>query len=234
MEIRINEINVSYLCLGSKEPLIMLHGWGSKKETFLNIATKLQDEYAVYLIDLPGFGATNISNVSSFMDYVNLLRAFILKLGISNPIILGHSFGGRMAIKYASLYQIKKLILVSTPGIRLNPLIVKTKVLIYKILKIFKIKNRLGSSDYKTADTKLRHVLIDTVNYNLKKALSQIRALTLIIHGYLDETVNYRVAFKMNKLISGSKLALFKNAKHFPYLEKENYFMITLKGFLNE
>ena len=117
MKIEVDGVVVSYECAGSGYPIILLHGWGARKETFNKLFLHLAENFMVYVIDLPGFGETEIGLPMSMDSVVDLIYHFNLKLSIDNPILLGHSYGGRLAIIYASKYEVKKLILVASAGL---------------------------------------------------------------------------------------------------------------------
>ena len=118
MKIFIKDININYEVSGVGAPLIFLHGWGLDLHTFDNLAKELSEDYSVYQIDLPGFGESDISDSYNIEEYANYINEFCLSLAIINPIIVGHSFGGRVAMMYASRYDVDKLILISSPGIK--------------------------------------------------------------------------------------------------------------------
>ena len=102
---------------GSGNPIILLHGWGVDISIFDSITNMLKTKYTVYAIDLPGFCKSEEPDIPyNLDDYVELLYQFIVDLDIYNPILLGHSFGGRIAIKFASSYKVNKLILVDSAG----------------------------------------------------------------------------------------------------------------------
>ena len=122
---------------GSGNPIILLHGWGASSTIFESITNILKTKYTIYTIDLPGFGKSDEPDKPyNLDDYVDLLYQFIIDLDIYNPILLGHSFGGRIAIKFASLYNVSKLILVDSAGLKQKNFIkTKTKILLYKLKK---------------------------------------------------------------------------------------------------
>ena len=57
---RIKGLNIYFQKIGKGENLIMLHGWGQDVSTFWGIVVFLKDKYTVYLIDLPGFGRSDL------------------------------------------------------------------------------------------------------------------------------------------------------------------------------
>ena len=60
ININLNQINISYEKIGNGYPIILLHGWGANKNTFNKLANHLKDNFTLYLIDLPGFGESEI------------------------------------------------------------------------------------------------------------------------------------------------------------------------------
>lgn len=232
MECHINGLMVSYLKEGNGSPLILLHGWGSNKETFRGIIDHLSDEYCCFSIDLPGFGESPIEHSMSLDDYVCVLEDFIKINGIEKPIILGHSFGGRIAISFASNHDVSKLILVDSAGVRKFNLKVFLKIKVYKFMKLLGIKKNIGSSDYRNASDVLKQTMNKIVPIDLTNRLELIDAETLILWGELDETTKLSDGKLMSKLIRNSALIVIPKAKHFPYLEHPRYFMLMLMAFL--
>ena len=88
--------------MGEGNPVILLHGWLCNLETMMPIANSLSQNFKVYLVDIVGFGKSDLPkhplNTDDFGDF---LKEFVEKLEIKNPILIGHSNGGRMIIKYS-------------------------------------------------------------------------------------------------------------------------------------
>ena len=178
-------LEINYEVHGTKTPIILLHGWGTNINTFNNLINYLKDDYTVYAIDLPGFGKSNEPKFPFKLDdYVRFLEIYIKELQIENPIILGHSFGGRIAIKYASKNQnISKLILVDSAGIKKRlTLKKKFQIIKYKFLKMYYRKtknvtkyNQLikvsGSPDYASATNVMKGTMIKVIKEDLKRYL---------------------------------------------------------------
>ena len=118
MKILIDNILINYTVSGFGRPLIFLHGWGCDLHTFDNLSVLLNEDYKVYQIDLPGFGESEIKESLTVENYAYIINKFCLSLAINSPIIIGHSFGGRVAIMYASKYEVDKLVLIASPGIK--------------------------------------------------------------------------------------------------------------------
>src|SRR3989344_5911983 len=103
--------------LAGRGALVFLHGWGAQALCFSNTLEKCQN---VIALDLPGFGESQLPEAAwSIGEYVGFLKHFFEKLRIEHPILVGHSFGGNIAIKYCARYgDAKKLILIGSAGIR--------------------------------------------------------------------------------------------------------------------
>ena len=233
MKIFIKDININYEVSGVGAPLIFLHGWGLDLHTFDNLAKELSEDYSVYQIDLPGFGESDISGSYTIEEYANYINEFCLSLAIINPIIIGHSFGGRIAMMYASRYDVDKLILISSPGIkeRFN-LLNYLKIKLYKFGKMLKIDFNMGSIDYKNSKGYLKNVLVKAVNFDLSIDIKKIKCPTLLLYGKKDKAVPLYIGKRINNLISGSGLVVVDKASHFPYIERFRFCLIIIKSFL--
>lgn len=234
MKILIDNNLINYTVSGFGRPLIFLHGWGCDLHTFDKLGIQLSEDYKVYQIDLPGFGESEIKESFNIEKYADIINKFCLSLAIINPILVGHSFGGRIAIKYASLYKIEKLVLMCSPGIkqRFN-LITWFKIKLYKLCIKLKIKNKMGSVDYKNADKVLREVLVKAINTDLTEDAKKINCKTLLLYSKKDRSVPLYVGKKLHKLINNSTFFEIRRSGHFPYIDRFRFILIILKSFFN-
>ena len=85
MYIDLNGVSIYYQEVGSGKPLILLHGWGGDVSTFWGVIPFLKDKFKIYLIDLPGFGRSELYKESlTTEDYSEVIRKFIEQKGIKN------------------------------------------------------------------------------------------------------------------------------------------------------
>lgn len=235
MKISIENLGIEYECFGEGKDLILLHGWGANHHTFDALIKHLSENFKVYAIDLPGFGESDIFMPLSVSDVCDILHGFVESLGIQNPIILGHSYGGRIAMVYASRYSVKKLILVCSPGFKKElSWHKKMNVTFYKLCKKLRINLNMGSADYKNSSSIMKKTLVKTVSYDLTNEMRMIKAPTLLIGGEIDKTVSKAEMEKIKENINGSALVLMEGTNHFPYLERPIYFTLILDAFLAE
>ena len=109
-------IHYKFIDNNSEKTLLFLHGWGQNIEMMEPIAKPFMNEYNVLILDLPGFGkSSEPKTVWSLEDYATMVNAFVKKFKLNHLILIGHSFGGKIAILYASLYKVEKLILLASP-----------------------------------------------------------------------------------------------------------------------
>ena len=112
MKIKIKGIFVNYIQYGNGKDILLLHGWGQNIAMMKPIGDSLCSKYRITILDFPGFGESDEPDVAwTIGDYADLIKELINNLKIEKPIIMGHSFGGRVAIKYSSDNPIEKLIL---------------------------------------------------------------------------------------------------------------------------
>ncbi|MDD2445779.1 MAG: alpha/beta hydrolase [Clostridia bacterium] len=228
--------NVYYKKVGKKgDWIVFLHGWGGSVDSFLAVAKTFENNRCL-LIDFPPFGKSESMNeIWKLEDYVFLLKEFLDFLKIDNVKLISHSFGGRVAILFASIYNnVSKLILVDSAGIKPKKnLIIWLKIKKYKLLKKlgFKQKNK-GSKDYKSLSDNMKKTFVNIVNRHLEKECLKINCPTLIIFGEKDKTTPIYMAKKLNSLIKDSEVIIFKNAGHFAYLDKFNDFVIISNKFM--
>ena len=237
MYLNINNLNIYYEKYGtSKQTILILPGWGNNRETFNYLINFLKNFFTIYILDYPGFGKSQLPNSDlTIYDYTNLIYQFIIKLKINNPIIIAHSFGGRITSLLTTYnLKIKKLLLIDIAGLKPKfnlYLFIKTKL--YKLLKkivIFlplKFKNKyqtylfnlFASSDYQQLDKSLLKTFQNIISVDLTPYFSKINLETLIIWRKNDNITSLKEGYKINKLIKNSVLIPIENTKHFPYLE---------------
>ncbi len=224
---------MNYVVEGTGTPILLLHGWGASLLTFTRLSKSLSSQYKVYSISLPGFGESEIGVPLSVADIADVIRAFVLDQKIENPILLGHSYGTRVAAIYASKYPVQKLILVSAAGLKQKLKFSKRlKIRIYKIFKKCHLPVKMGSTDYQNADNVRRIMLVKAVNYDLSGAYKKIKVPTILIYGTKDSVTPLSLGYKIQKLIANSYLLEIEECGHFPYLERESVFTLILMSFL--
>lgn len=236
------DTNVNYVFYdnSSKINLIYLHGWGQNINMMMPIAKPFIKKYNVLIIDLPGFGdSEEPSSVWSIYDYADMVHELAKDCKMKNPILIGHSFGGKISLVYASMYDTKKLVLLASPyRKKIGKVSFKTKVLktMKKVPGLKKVaeasKKYFGSTDYKNASVMMRQVLVRHVNLDVSEDAKKIKCPTLLIWGTLDDAVPYNDAIDLEKLISNCGLVTYEGNTHYAYLERLAQTNNVLKSFI--
>ncbi|MDA2969669.1 MAG: alpha/beta hydrolase [Actinomycetota bacterium] len=223
MPFKLLEDKKTFAYVNSDFPKVcFLHGWGRDSSDFNLIA----NEFDSFVFDLPGFGKSSKPEISmSPKEYAQYLDKLIPP---SIEVIVGHSFGGRVAVYLSEFRNFKKLILIGVPLIRLN--LHKNNFSILKFFKILNkyglisqnllenIKKKLGSTDYQNVTGIMRETLVKAVNDNLETTLSHLSIKTELIWGEFDTEVPVEVAIEANKIIKNSNLHILENESHNPLI----------------
>jgi pimeloyl-ACP methyl ester carboxylesterase len=89
---------------GAGEPLVLLHGLGSRRQVFAPVLGRLAGEFDVWALDLPGFGASPppARPVSSIGRLTDDVQAWLRARGIEGCHVAGNSTGGGVALELAA------------------------------------------------------------------------------------------------------------------------------------
>lgn len=249
-QITINGVKVNYRKGGEGDPIILLHGWGCDSSALGLFERVGMEHHTVYNLDLPGFGKSDEPPTPwGVEEYTQMLEQFVKALDIHNPFILGHSFGGRMGILFASRNKVRKLILVDAAGVKpRRTLKYYLKVYSYKLGKwiypaivgkekakerIAEMRAKRGSYDYNNCSPMMRQVMVKVVNTDLKGVMKRIKAPTLLLWGENDTATPMRDARIMMKLIPDAGLISFPGAGHFCFVDNPYQSAAAVRRFIH-
>ena len=172
-------------------------------------------------------------------DYVECIKELLDSLKIKNPILIGHSFGGKISLLYASKYKVEKLVLFGSPFKQeIKKLSTKTKILKFlkKVPLINKLegfaKKHIGSTDYRNASETMRKILVEHVNLDIEEEVKKIDSPTLLIWGTMDTEVPVERAYELEKLIKDAGVVTYEGCSHYAYLERLEQTINVLKSFI--
>ena len=239
MRITVKDTEVNYIQYGKGKDIILLHGWGQNIEMMKPLGDKLEDKYRITIIDFPGFGdSPEPKEVFKVEDYCEVVEELVKALKIKKPTLVGHSFGGRVSIMFASRNEVDKLILFGSPCFHKEEKSLKLQALrtLKKVPGINKLegfaKKHIGSRDYKNASEMMRKILVEVINEDLEKYARRIKCPTLLMWGDNDLEVSVDDARKMEKIIDDAALIVFPNSSHYAYLENLNQVVKIIKEFV--
>lgn len=247
-QVIINNLLLNYYFFPSKneadQTLIFLHGWGMSSRHWFKIAEKLK-KFNIYLIDLPGFGDSQLPPKSfDVKNYKNTIKEFVKKMAIKKAVFIGHSFGGRITIKLAAENPdfLEKIVLVNTAGVVTASTLKKIASVFAKLISpIFRpvfmqpLRKKLYSvidSEY-LENEQLSKIFSNVVSEDLIKHLSAIKIPALIIWGRNDKITPLNFGLLMKEEIKNSKLVILENAGHFSFLDQPDKFNKLLIDFIN-
>ena len=239
---KIKNINLNYVRYGNndKDTIVLLHGWGQNIEMMKPIGDNLKNDFDIVIIDLPGHGISDEPDyVWSLYDFADAVHELLVELKINNPIMIGHSFGGKISLIYASKYKTKKLVLFGSPyKPEIEKISFKTKVM-KKMAKMPILKNfaeiakkHMGSTDYRNASEMMRKILVAHVNLDITEDIKKIKCSTLLIWGTNDTAVPLERAYEIESLILDAGVVEYEGCTHYAYLERLNQTINVLNSFL--
>jgi pimeloyl-ACP methyl ester carboxylesterase len=96
---------------------VLVHGIGVSSRYFRPLAAELAKTGRVFLIDLPGYGAApNPRRDVSIADHADVLAGFLARLGVDDPVIIGHSWGAQVVSVLAARHPgIPKTVVMLSP-----------------------------------------------------------------------------------------------------------------------
>ena len=212
--------NLTYAQVNSENPNIcFLHGWGGESNNWKNISK----EFESIAIDIPGFGKSVPFEQSGPPEFY--AEYLIELIPDSVEVIVGHSFGGTVAVHLSQLKNYKKIVVIGSPLIR-SP-IQPNPFSLFKLFKFLnklniigdqrmeKIKKNYGSDDYKNANKNLRDTLVKAVNHNMSEILPKINTNVQLVYGEHDLVAPLENGKMADSLIPDSDLTILPKENHF-------------------
>jgi pimeloyl-ACP methyl ester carboxylesterase len=256
----INGYNVSYYISKERsqpETLVLLHGLGDDKTTFLQAAMYLSEAFNLVIPDLAGHGENEELQGADYSIYgqMKLVNALLNHIGIEQVNIAGNSMGGHTAASLAIHHpeQVKSLILINASGIELGDNVVYKDI--EKIENEEDLARLTDKMFYEELDLPgpIINFMIDRLNekgkfvnstmipaikggqdFNLVGKVQQIMAPTLIVWGKHDGIVNFNVAECYRDSIPTTKIHIVEEAAHAPQFEKPKEVSEAIIGFVKD
>ena len=115
-------IRTNYYTAGSEqgEAIVLLHGMSASADSFRELMHELEEGYRLVAPDIPGFGYSENMAPYTFEHLIEWLAAFMARLDLRPAHLLGHSFGGALAVSFALAYpgDVSSLILLAPSVLR--------------------------------------------------------------------------------------------------------------------
>lgn len=237
----------------TKQKIYLLHGWTTALDTqdkwqpFIKLLT--EKGYHPVFLKIPGLTAA-LSHSWDLNDYVSWLESQLKSE--KEVILLAHSFGGQLAIKYSAFHQeqIEKLILIGPAGIKDNSERKKLKRIVFaQLARIGKVITKYlpgkrflrcllyklaREKDYYDCPSQLRQTMSNVINEDVSDLLEKIKAETLLIWGSEDKEAPFENSKIFERKIDHCHLVSIRNARHSPQYTHTKQVALIVNNFLQK
>ena len=224
-------------------PIVYLHGWGRSRRDFAEVASQRPGMSP----DLPGFGSSvqppGAMGSSGYATVV--LEAITEWTGSDRVVLVGHSFGGRVALQIAATapHSVSGLIIAGTPLFR-NHTSRKPPLWYRSVRKLNKLglasdarldsaRKRYGSADYLAATGVMREIFVKVVNESYETELAEVRCPTAFVWGRSDTAAPVEDARRAHRIVDGSVLQE-RDCGHDIHLEHPELFVELIDRFVQQ
>ncbi|MCB1826914.1 MAG: pimeloyl-ACP methyl ester esterase BioH [Coxiellaceae bacterium] len=239
---------------GQGEPIVLLHGWAAHSGIWQPIATDLARDYQVTLVDLPGFGRSNLADQPFAL---NTVLAAIDRVVPANATWVGWSLGGLIGLQKAIIApnSLKQLITVATspsfmerddwPGMSREWVATMTSALIldypakikrFLALQFHGVAQKQQLRDCETILTTwppqpkaLQEASDVLLSADFRKQLATLACPTTMLFGRLDAMVPVTITKQLPDTI---RAMTFHDAAHIPFLTHPDVFLSQLRALL--
>lgn len=221
----------------SETTIVIQHGWGHSREHWAQFAGMFHD-VDVQTIDLPGFGSEPlVSPEWGIPEYASWAQSKIESLKSKKIILIGHSFGGRIATCIASRNPewLAQLVLIGAPCLYMPSQKVRLIKRIAKVVKMLGLtSNPLSlNSELTEADKKgMGEIYRRVVSYDQTDELKKIHVGTLILRGIDDTYPSDEVCNTMHQLVQGSQYEVLPGVGHNIHLENPTLLYGIVRKFM--
>jgi len=212
-------LDISYEIVNphAKIDFIVLHGWGSNKNLMKKVFSPYMNSFRHIYIDLPGFGNSTCNMALDTFDVARIVELLMTHINASKDIILGHSFGGKVAL----LLNPSVLVLVSSAGIYTSKSFkVRTKIALFKSLKIFgfsKLRALFVADDAKELSEPMYETFKNVINEDFADEFRAYKGKALLCWGKDDTATPVSSAKKINEYINDSMLEVY-DGDHYAFM----------------
>lgn len=208
---------------GGATPVLALHGWGRDRRDWAAVLAATGG----LALDLPGFGASPPpAEAVGAAGYAVLAEPALEAFG-GPVVVVGHSFGGRVAVHLAVRRpdKVRALVLAGVPLVRLSGARARVSPR-YRALRLARrlrlvpertleeARRRHGSADYRAASGVMRQVLVRVVGESYEEQLAALACPVHLVWGEGDRVVPPAVATRALTLIRSGKLTLLPGVGH--------------------
>jgi len=225
----VNGYRAHYFKAGAGPPVVLLHGGASDSRDWLHTMAALSQRYTLYAPDLLGFGQNERNNEGYYLsEFSNFIMGFIDTLGLEQPVLVGHSFGGRVCLDIALQHpeKVSKLVLADAAGLgKVSKFGTTLLTGFWVVRKVFRIEQPYPKFLAREGDDP---------NWACTDELPNLKISTLIIWKRHDLYLPLSIARRAAELIPGARLVIVPGYGHAPHGRTRDTFNKYLLEFLDE
>lgn len=107
-------MKLHFRTLGEGQPFVIMHGLFGTSDNWQTLGKRFSETHKVYLVDMRNHGRTDHSHEFDYQLMADDIKEFVAAENLENPIIMGHSMGGKAAMNFAlqNPGKLSKLIVV--------------------------------------------------------------------------------------------------------------------------
>ena len=225
--IEFNGFSISYIEGGNESeehPILFLHGWSVSTEPYREYLELLAQKHWVIAPDLPGFGRSPCSySLTSYQTYANCILQLVERLNLNRLKLIGHSFGGGVALALAAAIPqaVDSLIVIGSTGIPLSlsdAIAGRFAELPQQIaqltwIRLLKVIQAMGHN----LVFRTRHLITGAkiaLQEDIRPWLSEIKAPCLVLWGEGDRFTPLKTGYSLVETISNSQLQIVPEGYH--------------------
>lgn len=221
--------------------MIVLHGWGHHKNVWDDFVARMEHVMPTIALDLPGFGDEPlVDGTWQIPDYAQWVATEIAKRGLTDVVLLGHSFGGRVAAYLASQRPswLHGLVLYGAPCLYRPTIRVRWQNRTARLLGRLPIPQKVRSlvrneEDRAAHASGMGPVFRNAVRFDQTTTLPRIDVPTLMVWGEHDAEAPLFLAREIAELIPHATLEVIKGAGHSAHLDEPTLFFGLVRKYVD-
>lgn len=247
-QVRVLDHDIVYYEAGSGPTVLLVHGFGADKDTWVPYAAKLKPHARVVIIDVPGFGdSTYLESAHyGYAAQVERLKAFVDALGLAPVHLAGNSMGGAIVGRYAATHpsDVSTLLLMDNAAVEMpkrsefldrvdageNPLIMRSLADVPTLMRFCLhrspplprfVQKLVAAQGVPRAAANAR--IFDQIfaeSASLEPLLPKIQAPTLIMWGEEDRILDVSIVDVLERHLPKHRTVRYAGCGHIPYLER--------------
>lgn len=203
--------------------VVLLHGWGRTHADWDRVIDLLPPDLSLVVPDLPGFGASPPpAHALGAAGYGELLPALLEGVRPRSQLVLvGHSFGGRVALAASDTMAADGLVLAAVPIIPpprpptpLGYRVIRALAPLVGQRSLERARRRSGSEDYRRAEGVMREVLVKVVRESYEAELARLEVPVEMVWGAEDTACPLALAREAAALTPKARLEVLEGVGH--------------------